>query len=145
MRAVSAPPRPDPGPLKRSGDPLMTQGDAGDPLRELGRRIEGAKRTLDGKSKTGAAGADLRPSGNAFALAWRIGIELVGAVVVASAIGWAIDRWLGTRPWGMIVMFFLGVAAGMLNVWRAVAGMGLAVGTARTARRAAEDRPDDED
>ena len=31
----------------------------------------------------------------------------------------------------MIVMFFLGVAAGMLNVWRAVSGMGMAVGYRR--------------
>ncbi len=38
------------------------------------------------------------------------------------------DKWLGTRPWGMVVFFFLGVAAGMLNVYRAVAGMGGAVG-----------------
>ena len=118
MRAVSAPPRPE-------------------------ARIEGAKRSLDGRSKTRASGAAPPSSANALALAWRIGVELVGAVLVASAIGWAIDRWLGTRPWGMIVMFFLGVAAGMLNVWRTVASMGLAGSAA--PRRAAGDLSDDED
>ena len=61
-------------------------------------------------------------------LGFRIGIELVVAVVVATGLGWAIDRWLGTRPWGMIVLFFLGVAAGMLNVYRAVTGISGPVG-----------------
>ena len=49
-------------------------------------------------------------------------------VVVATGLGWAIDRWFGTRPWGMIVLFFLGVAAGMLNVYRAVTGISGPVG-----------------
>ena len=44
---------------------------------------------------------------------------------------WAIDRVLGTRPFAMIVLFFLGVAAGMLNVYRAITGQGAAVGFRR--------------
>ena len=65
------------------------------------------------------------------ALGFRIGIELVTAVIVSVGLGWAIDRWLGTRPWVMLVMFFLGIAAGMLNVYRAVTGTGRAVGSSR--------------
>lgn len=61
-------------------------------------------------------------------LGLRIGIELVVAIGVATGLGWAIDRWLGTRPWGIIVLFFLGVAAGMLNVYRAVSGISTPVG-----------------
>ena len=45
--------------------------------------------------------------------------------------GWALDRWLGTRPWGTIVLFFLGVAAGMLSVYRAITGIKMAVGYRR--------------
>ncbi|HWI27489.1 MAG TPA: AtpZ/AtpI family protein, partial [Stellaceae bacterium] len=69
--------------------------------------------------------------GSALGLALRIGVELVVAVVVSTAIGWALDRWLGTAPWLMIGLFFLGVAAGMVNVWRTVTGMGMAVGYRR--------------
>ena len=85
--------------------------------------------------------------GNALALAWRIGLELVVAILVGTAIGWAIDRWVGTRPWGMIVMFFLGTAAGMVNVWRAVTGAGMAVGYGRQRAEAgaAQDGGEDED
>ena len=109
----------------------MTNGDAQEPLRELERRIEGAKRALDAGTKDRAAREGPQPFGSALAMAWRIGLELVVAIAVSTALGWGIDRWFGTRPWGMIVMFFLGIAAGMVNVWRAVAGMGMAMGYRR--------------
>jgi ATP synthase protein I len=99
-------------------------------LQELGRRLDEARRAQGGTP--GRARTDAPPSlGSAFALAWRIGIELFVAIAVGTGLGWAIDRWLGTRPWAMIVLFFLGSAAGMLNVWRAVTGQGMAVGYRR--------------
>jgi ATP synthase protein I len=63
-----------------------------------------------------------------FGLAFRYGVEMVSAVIVGTGIGLLIDNWLEIAPWGMIVFFFLGAAAGMLNVYRAVAGFGLAPG-----------------
>lgn len=124
----------------------MTNGDAKDPLRELQRRIDGAQRALDETLRERAPPEGAKPFGSALALAWRIGIELVVAILVATGLGWALDRWLGTQPWGMIVMFFLGIAAGMVNVWRAVAGMGMAVGYRQPDKTdAAKDRQKDED
>jgi ATP synthase protein I len=32
--------------------------------------------------------------------------------------GYVVDRWLGSSPWGFLLFFFLGVAAGILNVIR---------------------------
>ncbi|MGE0651554.1 MAG: AtpZ/AtpI family protein [Alphaproteobacteria bacterium] len=58
----------------------------------------------------------------------RVGIELVGTLAVGVAIGWGLDRWLGTGPWLLVVFFFLGAAAGVLNVYRAVSNIGLAPG-----------------
>lgn len=57
------------------------------------------------------------------ARAFRLSSELVGAVLLGAAMGWAIDRWLRISPWGMIVFLLLGFAAGVLNVIRA-AGIG---------------------
>ena len=74
-------------------------------------------------------------------LGLRIGIELVVAIGVATGLGWAIDRWLGTRPWGIIVLFFLGVAAGMLNVYRAVSGISTPVGYRRPDADGGATRP----
>ena len=52
--------------------------------------------------------------GNAF----KLGTELVAAVGVGTIIGFILDSWFGTKPWLIIIFFFLGAAAGMLNVFR---------------------------
>ncbi len=67
------------------------------------------------------------PTGG-MALAARVTTELVAGVVVGTFIGWALDNWLGTTPTLMVVFFFLGSAAGMMNVWRALTGQGMAAG-----------------
>lgn len=48
-----------------------------------------------------------------------VGISFVLAIVMGAGIGLGIDRWLGTSPWGFLVFFVIGVAAGILNVYRA--------------------------
>ena len=67
------------------------------------------------------------PTGG-MALAGRVTTELVAGVVVGTFIGWALDNWLGTTPTLMVVFFFIGSAAGMMNVWRALTGRGMAAG-----------------
>jgi len=47
-----------------------------------------------------------------------VGIAFVLAVVFGFLIGYGLDAWLGTSPLFMIVFFFLGVAAGVVNVIR---------------------------
>ena len=53
--------------------------------------------------------------GNAF----KLGTELVAAVAVGTIIGFILDGWFDTKPWLIIIFFFLGAAAGMLNVIKA--------------------------
>ena len=48
----------------------------------------------------------------------RLGVEMVSALVVAIAIGYGLDRAFGTKPILLLVSLPLGVAAGVLNVWR---------------------------
>jgi ATP synthase protein I len=57
------------------------------------------------------------PSGLGQAL--RLSSEFIAAIIVGGALGWAADRWLGTSPWGMILLLMLGFAAGVMNVMRA--------------------------
>ena len=52
--------------------------------------------------------------GNAF----KLGTELVAAVAVGTIIGFILDNWFDTKPWLIIIFFFLGTAAGILNVIR---------------------------
>jgi ATP synthase protein I len=114
-----------------------------DPLGRLGEEIARAQAQRVRKEPTAGDRSALQ---GGLAVGLRIGIELVVAVVVATGLGWAIDRWLGTRPWGMIVLFFLGVAAGMLNVYRAVTRVSGAVGYRRPPESSTSTkRWDDED
>ena len=69
-------------------------------------------------ARSGAGKAPDGIDGSALAIGVRVGVELVSALVVAVAIGWGLDRLLGTRPILMAVFVLLGGAAGVLNVWR---------------------------
>jgi ATP synthase protein I len=103
----------------------MSEGRPTDPLARLGEKIDKALAERVRSQPVAAERANLQQG---LGLGFRIGIELVVAVAVGTGLGWAIDHWLGTRPWGMIVLFFLGVAAGMMNVYRAVTGVSGAAG-----------------
>src|SRR6185437_11679652 len=106
----------------------MSEGRPPDPLARLGERIDKARAE---RARREPVAADRSALQQGLGFGFRIGIELVVAIGVATAVGWAIDHWFGTRPWAMIGLFFLGVAAGMLNVYRAVAGVSTPVGYRR--------------
>ena len=55
--------------------------------------------------------------------AFRLGTELVAAVVVGTIIGFILDNWFDTKPWFIITFFFLGVIAGIVNVIRVANNM----------------------
>ena len=112
-----------------------------DRLQDLDRRIDRMQEDRDEKTR----GPDLHglPTG-AGAILGRVATELVAGVIVGSFIGWVLDRWFGTSPLFLVLLFFLGAAAGMLNVWRMVSGRGMAAGYFDEHRRDAE-REDKQD
>ena len=62
---------------------------------------------------------DNEKRGSFMGSAFKLGTELVAAVAVGTIIGFILDSWFDTKPWLIIIFFFLGAAAGMLNVIRA--------------------------
>ncbi len=62
--------------------------------------------------------SDREKKGSFMGNAFKLGTELVAAVVVGTIIGFILDSWFDTKPWLIIIFFFLGTAAGMLNVFR---------------------------
>ena len=64
-------------------------------------------------------GNDNEKRGSFMGNAFKLGAELVAAVAVGTIIGFILDSWFDTKPWLIIIFFFLGAAAGMLNVIRA--------------------------
>lgn len=99
------------------------------PLDDLSRRLARAKQGTEREAPKARLSPDMPNSGLGIAL--RVGVELVAGVVVGVAVGYGLDRWLGTTPWLLIVFFLLGTAGGMMNVWRALTGRGLAAGYAK--------------
>ena len=62
--------------------------------------------------------SDDEKRGSFMGFAFKLGTELVAAVAVGTIIGFILDSWFGTKPWLIIIFFFLGASAGMLNVIR---------------------------
>ena len=55
--------------------------------------------------------------------AFKLGTELVAAVIVGTIIGFILDEWFGTKPWLILIFFFVGVIAGILNVIKSAKNM----------------------
>jgi ATP synthase protein I len=93
-------------------------------LEDLDARVTAARE----QHKRQSGGSDSAPGGkppmSGFGLAMRIGTELVAAIAVGIGVGYVLDMWLGTKPWMMVLFFFLGSAAGMLNVYRVAQSIG---------------------
>ena len=63
--------------------------------------------------------SDSEKRGSFMGSAFKLGTELVAAVGVGTIIGFILDSWFGTKPWLIIIFFFLGAAAGIMNVIKA--------------------------
>src|SRR5918995_3399076 len=85
---------------------------ADEKLKDIERRIEQARLTQKGGDSS------RREEGSALGLATRAITELVVGITVAMGLGWLLDRWLGTKPWLMLVLMPFGFAAGVVNVMR---------------------------
>jgi ATP synthase protein I len=55
--------------------------------------------------------------------AFKLSTELVSAVVVGTIIGFILDTTFGTKPWLILIFFFVGVVAGIINVFRSAKNM----------------------
>ena len=82
------------------------------PEEDFKTRLKIAKDKLKNYSKISDSNQNSSFMGSGF----KLGAELVSAVLVGTIIGFILDTWFGTKPWLIIVFFFLGSAAGILNV-----------------------------
>jgi len=87
-------------------------------FKEISTRLKIAKKNIkqiDEKSR----GSNAASLGKAL----KISTELVAAVFVGSTIGFLLDNWFDTKPLLTICFFFMGVAAGILNVFKSAKKM----------------------
>lgn len=92
------------GQVSNSGD---------DRIESLDRRLAEAKRREAERTGPKQQGAD-----EGYRLGNRVLAELLGGIVGGLAIGWVIDLVAGTRPWGLLVMLFLGTIVAFRNIIR---------------------------
>ena len=78
-------------------------------------RAARTKQGMDAAPETAPSGDG---GGSAMGVGLRVGVELLSAMVVGVGIGWALDRWLHTSPFLLILFVLLGGGAGIANVWR---------------------------
>ena len=55
--------------------------------------------------------------------AFKLSTELVSAVLVGTIIGFILDKTFGTKPWLILIFFFVGVIAGITNVIKSAKNM----------------------
>ncbi len=95
------------------------KGSLEDRLKRLDAELAERRKT-DGAEE--AAEARAAESRTGYAVAMKLSSEFVAAIIVGALLGYLLDHFAGTGPWGMIVFLLFGFSAGVLNVMRA-AGM----------------------
>ena len=81
-------------------------------------RLEIAKKKASKKSFK-----ENQKSSSNLGIAFKLSTELVAAVAVGTIIGFILDDWFGTKPWLILIFFFVGVAAGIMNVVKSAKNM----------------------
>ena len=89
-------------------------------IKEIATRLEIAKKSIK-NMRNNNQGSNAASLGKAL----KISTELVAAVVVGSIIGFLLDGWFGTKPLLTICFFVMGVAAGILNVFKSAKKMNI--------------------
>jgi ATP synthase protein I len=114
MAAPDAPGEPgDPG--ERNAPDIR-----GDDLERRRRALEASLETKRPARQVGGSAGTGSKTGYGQAL--KLSSEFIAGIAVGVGLGWVIDRFAGTSPWGLIVFLLLGFGAGVLNVLRS-AGM----------------------
>ena len=88
------------------------------PKDQFKTRLEIAKKKI---LKKNPHNKDDNPS--SIGAAFKLSTELVAAVAVGTIIGFIFDQTFGTRPWFILIFFFVGVVAGITNVIRTAKNM----------------------
>ena len=81
-------------------------------LNDFKTRLKIAKEKLKNSTKNSDNNRNNSPLGSAF----KLSTDLVAHVAVGTIIGFILDSWFDTKPWLIIIFFFLGSVAGILNV-----------------------------
>lgn len=92
----------------------MTEGDPRD-LDQFNAKLKAARDRIEGREDQGSKGSY---NDSLAGVGYRMSIELVVGICLGLGLGWLIDTQMGTKPWFMLILMFLGLVAGVLNIVR---------------------------
>jgi ATP synthase protein I len=93
----------------------MTDGDPRD-LNQFDAKLKAARDRIEGRGDEGSKKGSYNDS--LAGVGYRMSIELVVGICAGLGLGWLIDKQMGTKPWFMLILMFVGLAAGVFNVVR---------------------------
>jgi len=76
-------------------------------------RLEAAHSAEEERIRPAATGADA-----SYSLGNRVLAELLGGVGGGALLGWIIDRFAGTTPWGLLIVMAIGIVVAFVNIIR---------------------------
>ena len=76
-------------------------------------RLKAAREREEQRTRTQVQGADASTK-----LGNRVLADLFGGIFGGAVIGWTIDQFAGTSPWGLLGMLFLGIVVAFRNIIR---------------------------
>lgn len=79
----------------------------------LEERLVAAREREEERNKPHTKSADAN-----YRMGNRVLADLLGGIGGGALIGWVIDRFAGTAPWGLLVMMFLGIIVAFRNIFR---------------------------
>ena len=88
------------------------------PKDQFKTRLEIAKKRISEKNHE-----NKNENPSSIGTAFKLSTELVAAVAVGAIIGFIFDKTFGTKPWFILIFFFVGVIAGIINVIRSAKNM----------------------
>lgn len=97
----------------------MAENEPVDPIREDARLDALDERLQRARTEEAVRSGEARDKGEGdYNLGSRVLAELVGGMVGGALIGWVLDRFLGTSPWLLLTLLFLGIASAFRNIIR---------------------------
>ncbi|WP_439527803.1 AtpZ/AtpI family protein [Pannonibacter sp.] len=107
--------------MNQSSQPGGDNGSGRDPSEaDLSARRDKLTQKLDEhrRSEQRAEARQSSSTGAGIAQAMKLSSEFIAGIAVGAMMGWLLDHWVGTSPFGLIVFLLLGFVAGVLNVLR---------------------------
>lgn len=83
-------------------------------LEKLDSQLAARKGKAQGDGEKGTSGR-----GSGYSTAVKLSSEFIAAIVTGAVLGYLIDFFFGTKPWGMVIFLLIGFAAAILNMLRA--------------------------